>query len=291
VGLADLKRVTDLFVEGDEVVLREGPEPVLLWVNKLNPFEQEEARRDGAAARARVILALKEIASPESAIFEANVLELGPVKLKEAIVNAKSSDHFLRAVDAIRSDPEWSERVEASMRRSDDMPEEEKAAVDLIDADYAVELSKRVNDLRDEAMRDLDGFDIDALRGEYRQVWLEGRGLAAFSREFQKSQLFYAVRICRATSKNPLGDEWDHTPCEGHRTRLLGEREDVTKLPDGLLERLRTAVSSISVERRDARFSDALASSSESSAQPSEEGPSTLSTPVETSPELATTSS
>lgn len=284
------KRVTDLFIEGQEVVLREGEDPVLLWVNKLNSFEMEEARRDGIAARSRLVLALREIGSPDYDSFEAALAEMDPASLVEELVAEQGRDLFIKAVEDIRRDPDWKERLEASERRSEEMTDAEREVLTRIDAEYTTELQARINELRAQARRDLDPFSTDNLKEKYREAWLDSRGMSAFTREFQKTQLYFSVRTCKASTRSEMG-AWDHGDCDGHRQRALDSREEVTQLPPGLLDRLLTAVRALTIERSDARFSDALASSSESSAQPSAEEVSTPSTPVATSPELVTTSS
>lgn len=290
-GIADLKRVTDLFVEGEEVVLRDGPEPVLLWVNKLNSFATEEARRDGMAARSRYILSLKEIGTPEWTNLQAMVAEMGEAGLKKELVALQDNDFFLKAAESIRLDADWAERLAVVERESSDMTPEERALVEKINVDYVAEMETRIAALKETATRDLASMDVDSLRESYHEKWLERRAMESFSREYQKTQVYFSVRTCQATTKVADTSAWDHSRCEGHQQRALDDREEVPQLPDGLFQRLLAAVQRVTMGRSDARFSDVLASSSASSAQPSEVAESTPSTPAETSPELATTSS
>lgn len=290
-GIAELKRVTDLFVEGLEVVLREGADPVLLWVNKLNSFETEEARRDGMAARSRYILSLKEIGTPEWANLQATVTEMGETGLKDELVALQDNDFFLKAADSIRLDPEWAERLAVVERPTADQTSEEKALVEKINSDYVTELGTRIAALKETATRDLMSMDVGSLRESYQEKWLERRAMESFSREYQKTQLYFSVRTCQASKKMPDTSAWDHSDCDGHHQRALDDREEVAQLPGALFTRLLTTVQQVTMSRSDARFSDVLASSSASSAQPSEVEESTPSTPAETSPELATTSS
>lgn len=286
-GLEEFKRVTDLFVEGEEIVLDES-KPTLVWVNKLNSFEREEAQRDGQAARARVITALRDLESNEYAIFEANLGSMNDDSIREAMVNAKSNDHFIAAVESMRSDPEWKDRLEGRTRVTDDMSDEEKAAVDKLNADYADELSRRVEGRRTGYLMELQNTMQSAqLKEAYREQWLQDRSFSAYQREYIKTQLYFSVRVCKAIK---AGDQWDHSGCDSHRKRALDDRTEVPLLPDKLLSLLSEASNRVQVGGRDARFSGALASSSGSSAQPSEPEASTVSTPVETSPELVTTS-
>ena len=63
-----LRRITDLFEEGVVVPLGEDLDgPILLWVNKLNSFQVEEARRDGVARRGMRLAELGKPDTPERA--------------------------------------------------------------------------------------------------------------------------------------------------------------------------------------------------------------------------------
>lgn len=288
-GLQELQQVTDLFVEGKECVLATDPLK-MLWVNKLNPFEREEAQRDGQAARARVILSMKDLESPEYLIFSGSLTEMLPEDMRDALADSKANEFFLAAVDSIRSDPEWRDRMEARTRITPDMPEEEKAAVAKVDIDYGEELQKRLDMRRASYLAELAGeYDDARLRELYREAWLENRSFSAYQREFGKTQLFFGVRVCQGT-RSDLGG-YDHSACEGHRKRALDHRDEVAMLPDGLLTKLNETAQDLMMSGRNARFSGALASSSGSSAQPSEPEGSTPSTPEATSRELVTTSS
>jgi hypothetical protein len=283
-----IKRVTDLFVEGREVVIQDSEtDPVLLWVNKLNSFEREEAQRDGQAARSRVILAVKESGSPEWLQHEAQLASLSDDDLRSQIVATQENDIFLAAHDSMRQDKEWADRMEAMGRIPSDAPAEELEAVTKLNAEYATELSNRMELRRESALAELRGLDTGSLREKYSESWLSTRSFTAFQREFAKTQLYFAVRDCNARK---VSSAWDHSPCDGHQVRLLSSPTDVRSLPDGLLERLMTVAREVQIATNDARFSDALPSSSGSSAQPSEPEASTPSIPEALSPELVTTS-
>lgn len=293
-GLAELKRVTDLFVEGVEVVFDEGSDtdpPVLLWANKLNSFEAEEARRDGLAARGRLILALKEIGTPEYEIFQSTLAAMNQEQVVEAITGVTSQDRMLKVVDELRRDAVWGPKVESAMRLSTDMTEEEKAGLTKINLDYAQELSDRLEAARKQAEMDYRNTSPTELREQYTERYLEMRGLTVFNREHLKSQVYFGIRLCQATRRHPVTGRWDHADCEGHRVRAFDHPDEVSKVDAPLFEKLSEAVRTVSIERSEARFSDALASSSASLVPSSEAADSTASTQEETSPELVTTSS
>jgi len=201
-GLSEqLRRVTDLFVEGTEVVVQEEP-PVLVWVNKLNAFEIEEARRDGAAARARMLLALRDIGTDESTVFEARVVEMDENALVEAIVAAAAGEILVKVVGAIESDPEWAERMEIQRRaRIADDPAEQ-LVVEQIDREFAEEYAKRSTELEEQKRADMRLLDKTGLSEKYREVWREQQANSSFHREFQRTQLYFATRVCAATVKD-----------------------------------------------------------------------------------------
>jgi len=289
-GLKDIARLTDLFVEGTEVVLQDDPtEPMLLWANKLNSFEAEEARRDGQAARSRVVLALKEIGSAESDTFEAALTSFTAEQLVQELLGAKNSERFIDAIDSVQRDKDWAERLSIVQRRGDAITAEEAALIAKIDDEYAAEVDERIANARSQEERDLARFGLEELQEKYREAWRNQRGMAAFTREYNKTRLYFSIRVCSA-KRSPSGG-WDHGHCGGHRKRVLDDRDEVVSLPEGLLDLLLRVSQDVNVDRREARFLAGTPSSSASSAPPSEAVESTASTPEETSPELATTSS
>lgn len=288
-GLADLKRVTDLFIEGTEVVfpVPDG-EPVLLWVNKLNPFQVEECQRDGRAARSRVVLAIKDKGTAEYLTFEATMSEMDQVALVEAVLDQRNNTRFLDAVDDMRRDKEWIERIEAAGRLTSDMSDAEREQVVKINEEYADELQKCIDARRDSERLEMIAMDRASMEEEYRKGWLEGNGYNAFQREYTKTNLFYSVRLCQGV-RTPVGS-WDHTACNGHQQRALDDREESTQLPSGMVTALVEACREVEVPNRDARFSDAPPSSSESSVQQNEPEESTPSTQEVIRPEPVTIS-
>ena len=113
-----LRRVTDLFVEGEAIFLGndEQDEPVLIWVNKLNTFEIEEARRDGIVKRGLKMRDLADRDNPERAAFDAEVQLMSDEKLRQAWVNHHVEEMYLDVVNDIETSEEWRAKVE-EMRR------------------------------------------------------------------------------------------------------------------------------------------------------------------------------
>jgi hypothetical protein len=293
-ALERLRRVTDLFVEGTEVVVRglpqrtSDPEPVLVWVNKLNSFEMEEARKDAQVARSRLVMALRDVGSDEMALFQSNADTENQASIIAAMIAAKASTFFVSAMDSIKSDPDWSERMEILLRPTpagEELSQEELDLLAKLNTDYTTELTERIRLERESTERELLVLPMELLREQYAQQYRDSRGAAAWNIAFTKSQTFFALRQCEAVTQGQDG-RWDHSPCD-HNLRMLATRDQVSTLPNGLLASIQDAITQLNMERDQARFSAGQRSSSESSPQPSVEAVSLPSTQEETSPEPA----
>lgn len=287
--IAKFHRVTDLFIEGKEVVLEESEtEPVLVWVNKLNAFEQDEARRDGNVGRARGTLALDDPESPESQSFEGNLGVAEKDVLIRALIQLRTNEFYIAALDDIRTKDEWKDKVdlvERGLTLSADHPQgptdEEREQFDKLLTKYDERVIELSETRAEQYRQDLLQEEIPELKKRYLSSYRESVGTQGFLTEYRVSELFFALRDCVASTKDDNG-RWDHKDCAGHRQRLLEARSDVKGMPDALLALVRDALTDISMTPRDAGNSDAPASSSASSERPSAAADSTLSTPTET---------
>ena len=286
-----LARITDLFVEGKELVIRPEPQEaghppaVLVWVNKLNAFEQEEARRDGAVARARMVLAIDTVGSPEKDLYEASLVGITSDMLREQVVGGRSNSFWMTATNAVRVDPEWSERYLMVQRPQAEMSDAEVTVMAKVTEDYYAELQTRVNVLADVARAELQDASIDDLRAKHREMWIEDQTMRVFGREYNRTRVFYGLRACKATVQ--VEGRWDHATCD-HSQQLCEARED--RLPDSLTDQVRDVLMELDVPADDARFSAGAVGSSEPSPRPSLEEASVPSGPEVSSPEQVTTS-
>ena len=269
-ALAALARITDLFVEGKELVLRPepslgGPPAVLAWVNKLNAFEQEDARRDGAVARARMALAVREVGSAEKTLYESLLLEVDADQLRAEIVDSQQNTFWMAATNAIRVDPVWAERYLMVQRPSSELTEAETTAMTQVTEDYFNELQARAKVLATQAREDLQDMSLDQLKAKHRDIWIDGQAMNVFGREYNRTRVFFALRTCRATTK--VDGRWDHTGCD-HSQRTCDSRDDA--LPDALTQQVLAALLELDIPADDARFSAGAADSSTSSPRPSD---------------------
>lgn len=289
-ALRGLPPLGDLFVEGKELVLKppaeDGTGAVVVWVNKLNPFQMDEARRAGAVAKARLILAMKEVGSPEYQLYHSQVASFDAERMRKELLDNKQTEWWAKAFNAVRQDPEWTERAQMVQAPLDGASPEEVEAMAKLQRDYLAEIDRRVTEYREARERELLELDDASLREEHEETWLESQGLTAFTREFQRHQIFLAMRICRA-AKTEGG--WDHSGCD-HGQQTCEAVSDVATLPDRVLTGVLTTLQAVTVAVDDARFSAEAATSSAPSPQRSKAEESVPSGQEVTSGELVTTS-
>lgn len=284
---ARFKRVTDLFEEGTELLLGYDDErqPVIIWVNKLNSFEVEEARRDGIVHRGLKMRDLGKEDNPEREAFYAEVRLLTDEKLREAWVNQRVEEMYLDVVDEVETDPEMREKVEMMRRlpallNDSEAGEDDERRQQLLDlqVEYMEALRKGQDKRHREGMKEAEGFERNDLEASFFEKWRERQTLDIFMEERRITEIHLSARECYATSK---ATGWDHGKCD-HSTRLLPERSLVKKMPPGVVEQLIDTLDNMTSSQREAGNSDAPASSSESSERSSaSEAPSIPSSPEE----------
>lgn len=290
--MGDFAQLMDLFQEGAVLELAKGGQTVTVWVKKLSPFELEEARMAGRVARARTMLALREVGSPEYDLIKLDTAALDEAGLVALVLGAERQKNFADVVRELHSDPDWQERIEVFERtgsqlagRADDDPE--VLLVAKAGREYTEHVTEMVEQLRLDRSAQLEGSTREQLERAYLDTRLETAGLESFTREFRCTEVYHAMRWCKGTKAD---GKWEHSKCAGHEDRVC-ERTDVQRLPQTVWDQVRTAIDELNMPVDVARFSDAPASSSASLEQPSEAAAeSTPSTPVETPTELVGTS-
>lgn len=293
-NISRLKRVTDLFVEGTEVYLGDDDEgkPVLIWVNKLNSFEIEEARRDGVARRGERMAELAKEDNPERAGLEAEIALWTDEGLRRAWVGQKIDEVYLEVLDDLETDPEWRERVERIRRLpqlldDDNVPEDDPRRIELENEQTAwlTAISEGQAKKQKDLLAEAEQQERADLERDYIEKWRQRHSLDEFMQERRTTELFIAMRECVGTFSGHGSDGrrlWDHTDCN-HQARFLPDRKSLRTLPEPVIERIIDAVDNLRVSQRDAGNSGAPASSSASSGQRNEQAEvSTLSTPAET---------
>ena len=258
-------RVTDLFTRGKELVLEHEGESMVLWIARLNSFEQAEVQRDGNAARARTLSRLDDKDDEVMVVVEQNLKEFNRDEITGQVVLFKYNDHYVQARDDIYTEPAWREKIEAFSRGEallNDQVEpdaQEQSRLEAMKADYYAELEKRSAQLGERYREELDAMTEKQVHKLYRDGVRELQGRNAWVEESHISQVFYATRVCKATPT-----DLNHANCN-HRQQLIPTRKDVRLLPDEVLTRIRDAIDELAIPLREAGNSDAPLNSSESS--------------------------
>ena len=290
-----LRRITDLFVEGTEVYLGDDKDgnPVLIWVNKLNSFEVEEARRDGSSRRGLRLAELAQPSAPERQSLIAEVAMWPDDKLRERWVGQKVEELYIDVVNDIEAEEEWRENLDV-MRRLPTLLAEANAAPDdprrqqlmELQEAYFTAIRERQEVKQREQLREAEALSRDKLEESFFEQWRQRITLDEFMEERRVTELFYALRDCQATRVDPT--TWDHSNCN-HTEKMLANRGLVRGLPEAVLAKCIDALEGVTVPQRAAGNSDAPSSSSGSSEPQSVPEESTPSTPEET-PAAAPTS-
>src|SRR3954466_15236125 len=164
-----LRRITDLFEEGEVVPLgMDTTGPILVWINKLNSFQVEEARRDGVARRGMRLSELGRPDPPDGAALDSEVENMPLDELRQAWVNQQAEEMYLAALDDIDAEPEWRDRLDV-IRRMPTLLEEANAAADdprrqeLLDAQtsYFEAIASGQQNKQGQALKDAEGKDRD----------------------------------------------------------------------------------------------------------------------------------
>lgn len=293
-SLDRIRRVTDLFVEGQELFLGmdDNQRDVIVWVKKLNSFEVEEARRDGVAARGLRLLELNKEDSPERMALQMQMDRWTDDQLREYRVGQQGDEIYLDAINDLEADENWGERVQMIRRmpqllKDENAPEDDprRKQLDEANSEYLTEIQTRVTKLRDTKLADLKGSTREDLEAEYFEAWASRASLDEFMGERRITEIFIALRDCKATKDGP---RWNHSGCE--HERLLNARSQVRELPEQVLEKISNLLEGITIPQREAGNSAAPANSSASSEpQSAAEVQSTGSTPDVMPPVAPTT--
>jgi hypothetical protein len=293
-----LKRVMDLFEEGQELVLNpdapEGEAPALLWVNKPNSFEVDEARNDGIAARSLRIQRLKSGDDPAIRAFDLEIEPLANDDLTQRIVQNHFDTDYVLAMDDVETDEGWTEKLDMIRRGQSnledaDAPDDDPRWAELTKTteEYMVVLREHLDKRQKERADSLGEQPRDELRELLLDQYVEREGMAEFLAEKRISEIYFSTRDCLATEKRADG-RWNHGPCD-HSVRLLDARSEIRGLPEHLLVALHDVLTAIEIDPRTAGNSDAPVSSSASLEPQSVPEDSTPSIPVETPSGVLTT--
>lgn len=268
-----LRRVTDLFIKGQVLDLGTDPldgRPVLVWVQKLNTFEEEESRQDGLAARGVRLKALENDDSPEMIAVTRHLDDCSFLDLQELTLDNFADEDRIAARDDVDASEDWHSRL----------PEVERAQ-SLLDDDSVEEDDPRRQQVNEIVQAYEDAVE-EALKGkrEERRVGLREKteeqirealterirammGAVAFLDTKRTTEVFFSLRDCKAVAAKGRPGEWNHATCT--HNRLLSKRAEVRELPEQVVQKVIQVLETMTVPAREAGNSDGPTDSSDSS--------------------------
>lgn len=268
-----LRRVTELFVVGTEIELGTDPldgRPVLVWVQKLNAFEEEESRQDGLAARGMKLRELSQPDSADTAAIERQLEQCGFLELQELLLDHFADEDRAGAKDDVDSSEEWHERLPMVKRYQelldDDGIEEEdqrRQQYKEIWGEYQVEIEEAFKKRRADRRVEFQTKTEDQIRDQLLERIKGLMGAVSFLEAKRVTDVYYALRDCRAVASKDKEHRWNHSACQ--HPRLLSKRSEVRELPEEITVRVIQALEAITVPMVEAGNLDAPTDSSVSS--------------------------
>jgi hypothetical protein len=288
------KRLEQLYVVGKELVF---PDGTMIWVQVMNPLQNDEARNDAQTARARMSLALKEVGSDAQTTALGVFMDMSKAEAINGILNHKWQGWFNTSSNRLADDPEWEERNQIMTRTDPDEmarrdPEDpERQIYEKITEEFQKLVSEDIEMERQYESVRLEGLEPNALRDEYLELYRTERSVAAANAEYRIVEGWYSARICEATPVDGEDGVWDHSACANHEERVWETRDDFRSAPGPLQDRVREVLDELTMSVREAKNSDSTTSSSASSvlqSGPEESTPSTQEGTLATVPGTST---
>lgn len=275
-------RLEELYRRGVELEFPDTGD--VMWIQVMNPLEADNAREESKTAKARMVLALKEVGSDEQAkaLYDFSLLPKNAAI--EAILTSQQPLWLAQADEKLRDDPEWKERLEivdrASALQSRSPSEEERELSRRIVDEYVAEIYRQVDDVVTAERDRLRAGEETDVRDHWLDLYVAHRGDEVALLEFQATASWYGARVCVAEKDEHGG--FDHAKCGGHVVQVYESKEDFRAAPLEVQNAVEMKLMELNMTTRAAKNSDSAASSSDSSAQQNSPEESTPSTPTAT---------
>lgn len=249
------KHLSDLYVQGTELIFNN---EMVMWLQVLNSFELEDLKKDAIVARNRFVMAIKEIGSPEY-IEAGDVFNSEP---REAvtlwILSKKENKLATEALNSIKDDAEWKDRIDI-INRTDDLKEVKEDSPEYllwekINAELNEEYFARLKEETDYEEEQLNRLSIEDLKEEYLDCWIDTRGDAEYQATYRIHEVYFAARVCN--SDIPVEGEFGpdaHKDCNGHKEKIYDDTRDIYDLPDKLFQEIRLKLDELAVSVRDVK--------------------------------------
>lgn len=207
------RRLSDLYVRGRELSVNDGEgDPVTVWLSKLNEIDREAVIRRAGAAKARFLIDSED---EDSEAFGAMYAETRDIESRNELVlflvaddvNAArrrieseiandeetwGKDGYLQGlVDAWIGDDD-NPGLSATIQEDPNDPEAKRVSEEL--DRYEKQVRTEVDAETKRLLKDWEDVDIDVIRRKTTHELLELKASEEWVREFQRQQLFHALR-------------------------------------------------------------------------------------------------
>lgn len=260
--MAKRRRLSDLYVTGKEVVINDDSEtdPIVIYLQKLNPLENEGALRKAGASRARVMAWSKNQESEEYLSVRSEVLDIDSVDtlieylIQEDLANRyASAEAELAAQDEWKTDDyyqglqdAWNGGLAEAWAADPEDPESKRVYDELTRFNDIV--TKSVEGEAEGLRKDWRNIHEDDLRDEVTKKFVKMRADMEWLREFRKQELYFATR-------EP----------ENHKKLYFESRQELDTLAPEVAKRLMDEYESLSVDSVEGKGSPVTPDSSPSS--------------------------
>lgn len=243
--MAKHRRLSDLYVTGKEVVINDDSdsEPIVVYLQKLNPLENETALRKAGAARARVMAWSKDSESEEYLSVRSEVLDIDSTDtLIEYLIQEELANRYSSAEAAVSAEDEWKTDdyyqglrdaweggVSEAWASDPEDPESRRVYDELTRFNDIV--NARVEGEAEGLRKDWRNVHVDDLRDEVTKKFIKMRGDMEWLREFRKQELYAATR-----------------EAENHKKLYFESRTELDMLAPEVAKRLMDEYESLSVD-------------------------------------------
>lgn len=204
------RRLEDLYVRGRDLTIGDGGgDPVLVWIQKMNPLEHEKSIRKAGAAKARVLMAARDKDSEEWQEAFSDVADIGD---RTALIDYLISDDVAKFQDAKEAElsfaDEWAkDGYLQGLRDSWDDPDNPLSKAYHLDSENEearrvfLELKRFTDQVQEEVQpeierlrRDYEQTDEETLHDRALRRFVELRSGLAWLREYRNCEVYFSVR-------------------------------------------------------------------------------------------------
>lgn len=243
------RRLADLYVVGKMVAIDDGQgDPVEVWLQKLNPIDQEKAMRGANAARARFLAIRKDTDSDEYNSLYSQVYDVGDVdQLVEYLIAPELGKLAIARESELAEEDEWAndnylQGLRDAWEGNDETPglmevyhrnpeDKEAAAVYAGLKKFMEQVEKSLEGERKALKKEYANRDIERLREDVLVQLIDVQADIEWMKEFRKAEVWLAVREPNDPKK-----------------RYFSTREEVDELSLEVQTRLMEAYRSLSVD-------------------------------------------